>query len=113
MRQAGGPNELNFDGEFDTPQFIRFLAAGNVAYRVKQNKQDLGILDATMGALKRDLKKDMQVQGSDNWGSRLEKVVRGVNNQSRQALLGEYANTVQYKPGQGQPKDPALEFELR
>ena len=39
--------------------------------------------------------------------------MRGVNNQSRQALLGEDANTVHYKPGQEQPKDPALEFELR
>ena len=66
-----------------------------------------------MGALTRDLKKDMQVQGTDNWGTRLDKVVRGVNNQSRQALLGEDANTAHYKPGQEQPKDKALEFELR
>ena len=113
VREAGRPKELNFDGEFDVPQFIRFLAAGNVAYRVKQNKQDLGILDATMGALKRDLKKDMQVQGTDKWGSRLDKVVRGMNNQSRQALLGSDANTAYHKPGQEQPKDKALEFELR
>ena len=66
-----------------------------------------------MGALKRDLKKDMQAQGTDKWGSRLDKVVKGVNNQSRQALLGEDANTAHYKPGQEQPEDKALEFELR
>ena len=66
-----------------------------------------------MGGLKRDLKKDMQAQGTDKWGARLGKVVRGVNNQSRQALLGEDANTAHYKPGQEQPKDKALEFELR
>ena len=55
----------------------------------------------------------MQVQGTDTWGKRLDKVVRGVNNQSRQALLGEDANTTHYKPGQEQPEDKALEFELR
>ena len=88
------------------------LDQGGVAFRVKEGKQDLGILDATMGALKRDLKKDMQAQGTDKWGARLDKVVRGANNQSRQALLGEDANTVHYKPGQ-EPKDKALEFELR
>ena len=65
-----------------------------------------------MAALKRDLKKDMQVQGTNKWGSRLDKVVRGINNQSRQALLGEDANTAHYKPGE-QPKDKHLEFELR
>ena len=37
----------------------------------------------------------------------------GVNNQSRQALLGGDANTAFYKPGQEAPKDKALEFELR
>ena len=57
MRQAGKPKELNFDGEFDVPQFIRFLSAGGVEYRVKEGKQDLGVLDASMGALKKDLKK--------------------------------------------------------
>ena len=36
-----------------------------------------------------------------------------MNNQSRQALLGEDANTAHYKPGQEQPEDKALEFELR
>ena len=46
-------------------------------------------------------------------GSRLDKVVTGQNNQSRQALFGEDANTAHYKPGQEQPKDKALEFELR
>ena len=46
-------------------------------------------------------------------GSRLDNVARGVNNQSRQALLGEDANTAHYKPGQEQPEDKALEFELR
>ena len=66
-----------------------------------------------MGALKKDLKKDMQVQGADKWGSRLDKVVSGQNNQSRQALLGEDANTAHYKPRQEEPKDKALEFELR
>ena len=66
-----------------------------------------------MGALKKDLKKDMQVQCTDKWGARLGKVVRGVNNQSRQALLGGEANTVHYRPGQEAPKDTALEFELR
>ena len=55
----------------------------------------------------------MQAQGTDKWGARLGKVVRGVNNLSRQALLGEDANTVHYKPGQEEPKDKALEFELR
>ena len=35
-----------------------------------------------------------------------------MNNQSRQALLGEDANTAHYKPGQEQPEDKALEFEL-
>ena len=39
--------------------------------------------------------------------------MRGVNNQSRQALLGSDANTAHYKPGQEQPNDKALEFELR
>ena len=43
----------------------------------------------------------------------LDKVVRGQNNQSRQALLGEDANTAHYKPRQEEPKDKALEFELR
>ena len=43
----------------------------------------------------------------------MDKVVRGVNNQSRQALLGDAAKTAHYKPGQEQPKDKALEFELR
>ena len=66
-----------------------------------------------MGALKRDIKKDMQAHGTDKWGARLDKVVRGVNNQSRQALLGEDANTAHYKPGEEAPKDKALEFELR
>ena len=66
-----------------------------------------------MGALKKDLNKGMQVHGTDNWGSRLDKVVRGMNNQSRQALLGSDANTAHYKPGQEQPKDTALDFELR
>ena len=113
MRQAGKPTELFFVGEFDVPQFIRFLSAGSVAYRVKTNKQDLGVLGACMGALKRDLKKDMQAQGTDKWGSRLDKVVRGQNNQSRQALLGEDANSAYYKPRQEEPKDKALEFELR
>merc|ERR1712155_412519 len=47
------------------------------------------------------------------WDARLDKVVRGVNNQSRQALLGEDANTAHYKPGEEAPKDKALEFELR
>ena len=65
------------------------------------------------GALKRDLKKDLQAQGTDKWGARLDKVVRGVSNQSRQALLGEDANTAHYKPGEEAPKDKALEFELR
>ena len=68
VRQAGNPKELNFDGEFDVPQFIRFLSADGIEYRVKEGKQDLGILDASMGALKRDLKQDMQVQGTDKWG---------------------------------------------
>ena len=36
-----------------------------------------------------------------------------MNNQSRQALLGSDANTAYHKPGQEQPKDKALEFELR
>ena len=36
-----------------------------------------------------------------------------MNNQSRQALLGADANTAHYKPGQEQPKDKALESELR
>ena len=113
MRQAGKPKEINFGGEFDNPQCIRFLSAGGVEYRVKEGKQDLGVLDASMGALKKDLKKDMQVHGTDKWGSRLDKVVRGMNDQSRQALLGSDANTAHYKPGQEQPKDKALEFELR
>ena len=82
-------------------------------YRVNEGKQDIGVLDASMGALKRDLKKDMQVQGTDTCGSCLDKVVRGVNNQPRQALLGSDANTAHYKPGQEEPKDKALEFELR
>ena len=99
VRQAGQPQELNFDGELDVPQFIRFLTSVGIAYRVKEGKQDLGALDAAMGALKRDLKKDLQAQGTDKWGARLDKVVRGVNNLSRQALLGEDANTAHYKPG--------------
>ena len=113
IREGGKPKEVNFDGEFDVPQFIRFLSSGGVAHRVSQNRQDLGVLDASMGALKKDLKKDMQVQSTDKWGERLDKVVRGVNNQSRQALLGGEANTVHYRPGQEAPKDTALEFELR
>ena len=36
----------------------------------------------------------------------------GVNNQSRQALLGAAAKTAHYKPGQ-EPREKALEFELR
>ena len=44
-------------------RFMRFLAAGGVEYRVKEGKQDLGTLDATMGALKMDLNKDMQANG--------------------------------------------------
>ena len=36
-----------------------------------------------------------------------------MNNQSRQALLGEDANTAHYKPGQEQLEYKALEFELR
>ena len=36
-----------------------------------------------------------------------------MHNQSRQALLGAVANPAHYKPGQEQPKDKALEFELR
>ena len=67
VREAGKPKELNFDGEFDAPQFIRFLSAGGIEYRVKEGKQDLGVLDASMGALKKDLKHDMQVQGADKW----------------------------------------------
>ena len=42
----------------------------------------------------------------------MDNVVRGVNNQSIQALLGGDANTVHYKTEEG-PKDKALEFELR
>ena len=113
IREGGKPKEVNFDGEFDVPQFIRFLSAGNVQYRVKEGRQDLGVLDASMGALKKDLKNDMQVQGTTSWGKRLDKVVRGVNNQSRVALLGGDANTVHYRPKQEEPKDKALEFELR
>ena len=52
VRQAGKPKQLNVDGEFDVPQFIRFLSADGIEYRVKEGKQDLGILDANMGALK-------------------------------------------------------------
>ena len=66
-----------------------------------------------MGSLKRDIKKDLQAHGTDKWGARLDKVVRGVNSRSRQALLGEDVNTAHYKPGQEEPKDKALEFELR
>ena len=36
-----------------------------------------------------------------------------MNNQSRVALLGGDANTVHYRPNQEEPKDKALEFELR
>ena len=68
VRQAGKPKELNFDGESDAPQFIRFLSAGGVEHRAKEGKNDLGILDSTMGVLKKDLQKDMQVQGTDKWG---------------------------------------------
>ena len=56
MRQAGKPKELNFDGELDNPQVIRFLSASGVQYRVKEGKQDLGVLDASMRALKKNLK---------------------------------------------------------
>ena len=62
VREGGKPKELNFDGEFDVPQFIRFLSAGNVQYHVSEGRQYIGILDASMDALKKDLKKDMQVQ---------------------------------------------------
>ena len=61
----------------------------------------------------RDLKKDMQTHGADKWGARLDKVVRGAHNQLRRALLGEGTNTAHYKPGQEEPTDKALEFELR
>ena len=71
MRQAGKPKEVNFDGEFDVPQFIRFLSSGGVSHRVSENRQDLGVLDASMGALKKDLKRTckckVQTSGESVW----------------------------------------------
>lgn len=112
VAEAGKPGELNFDGEFDVPAFRRYLGEQNIEPRVKEGRQDLATLDAAMGALKRDLKKDLQVQGTTEWGPRLEKVLRGFNRQSRQALMGESANDAFHKPGEA-AKDASLEFELR
>ena len=61
MAEAGKPGELNFDGEFDVPAFRRYLGEQNIEPRVKEGRQDLATLDAAMGALKRDMKKDLQV----------------------------------------------------
>ena len=77
IREGGKPKEVNFDGEFDVPQFIRFLSSGGVSHRVSENRQDLGVLDASMGALKKDLKRTckckVQTSGGSVW-SRLRGV---------------------------------------
>ena len=71
IREGGKPKEVNFDEEFVVPQFIRFLSAGGVSHRVSENRQDLGVLDASMGALKKDLKRTckckVQTSGESVW----------------------------------------------
>ena len=57
IREGGKPKEVNFDGEFDVPQFIRFLSSGGVSHRVSENRQDLGGLGCFYGRTEEGLEK--------------------------------------------------------
>ena len=90
--------------------FNKNLAGRNIAFRAKQNKNDLAVLDSNMGHIKKSIAKDLQQNDTRDWGDRLNRIIRGYNKTSHQSLLHEAPDDAFHK---GSPKSENTEFELR
>ena len=77
LADIGPIKEVNADSEFERP-LQAFLGSRNIAFRIKQNVNDLALLDANMGNFKKALAKDLQQHGVSNWPARLPKVVKRI-----------------------------------
>ena len=107
----GDIKELNGDAEFAQAKSLqKYLADRNIAFRAKQNKNDLAVLDSNMGHIKESIAKYLQQNDTLDWANRLHKVIRGDNKTSHQSLLHEAPDDAFHT---GNPKNENTEFELR
>ena len=60
----------------------------NRTYRIKTGLRSLAALDNAIGLLKKALARDLRKARTDDWASRLQKVVRGQNNIPKEDYLG-------------------------
>ena len=58
-------------------------------YRVRTSLRSLATLDNAIGLLKKALARDLRKTQTDDWASRLQKVVKGQNNIPKDYLDGE------------------------
>ena len=97
------PKKLTTDkgGEF-AREFRALAEARGIEYRVKDNQRQIATIDVAIGGLKKAMARDARRAKTDDWASRLDKVVKGQN---------KAPNTGEYLDGEA-PADVAGDAEL-
>ena len=82
VREEGGqlPNKLTTDAGGEFTDVKKYMNDMNRIYRIRTSQRCLATLDSAIGALKKALARDLRRAQTDNWASRLTKVVNGQNN---------------------------------
>ena len=83
------PNRLTTDAGGEFASVKKYMGRIRRLYRVRTSLISLATLDNAIGLLKKALARDLRKTQTDDWASRLQKVVKGQNNIPKDYLDGE------------------------
>ena len=73
------PDRLTTDAGGEFKDVKAYMEKSNRIYRVKTELRSLATLDNAIGLMKKALARDLRKSQTDDWASRLQKVVKGQN----------------------------------